>query len=147
MRPGERHSAHLEPSRGRLAAGELTEGAARYGGLDPVLLAACRTGVSGHGHDEAYGLATAFPVAGARSVVGSLRPLPDEATSPLTYMTHHYMSRKGRSPGQALRGARLWMPDDRRGAPPGVPAGLLPRVRLIDAAGPTGWAGFTHPGR
>ncbi|MFJ8697070.1 CHAT domain-containing protein [Streptomyces roseolilacinus] len=147
VRPGERHSAYLELSGGRFAAEELTEGTARYGGLDLVLLAACRTGVSGHGYDEAYSLATAFLVAGARSVVGSLWPVPDEATSLLMYMTHHYMSREGRSPGQALRGAQLWMLDERREAPPGMPAHLLPRVGRIDAADLTGWAGFTHLGR
>ncbi|CAL9419088.1 CHAT domain-containing protein [Streptomyces sp. enrichment culture] len=146
VRPGERHSAYLELAGGRLAAEELTEGTDRYAGLDLVLLAACRTGVSGHGYDEAYSLATAFLVAGARSVIGSLWPVPDEATSLLMYMTHHYMSREGRSPGQALRAAQSWMLDERREAPPGMPAALLPRVRRIDATDPTGWAGFTHLG-
>ncbi|MEU3447320.1 CHAT domain-containing protein [Streptomyces thermolilacinus] len=146
VRPGERHSAYLELAGGRLAAEELTEGTDRYGGLGVVLLAACRTSVSGHGYDEAYSLATAFLVAGARSVIGSLWPVPDEATSLLMYMTHHYMSREGRSPGQALRAAQAWMLDERREAPPGMPAALLPRVRRIDATDPTGWAGFTHLG-
>ncbi|MFF8383308.1 CHAT domain-containing protein [Streptomyces kanasensis] len=146
VRPGERHSAYLELLGGRLAAEELTESADRFGGLDVVLLAACRTNVSGRGYDEAYSLATAFLVAGARSVVGSLWPVPDEATSLLMYMTHHYMAREGQTPGRALRSAQLWMLDEGRQAPPGMPAALLPRVRRIDAGDLAGWAGFTHLG-
>ncbi|MGT2530549.1 CHAT domain-containing protein [Streptomyces nojiriensis] len=143
---GRRHSAYLLLSGGQLTAEELTEGTARYGHLEVVVLAACSTGVSGRGHDEAYSLSTAFLVAGARSVVGSLWTVPDEATSMLMYMTHHYMRREGHAPGQALRNAQLWMLDERRRPPAGMPADLVARVPLIDAADPVGWAGFTHLG-
>ncbi|MFD3658037.1 CHAT domain-containing protein [Streptomyces sp. NPDC058620] len=143
---GLRHSSYLLLSGGRLAAEELTEGTARYRHLEVVVLAACSTNVSGHGYDEAYSLSTAFLVAGARSVLGSLWPVPDEATSMLMYMTHHYMRREGHPPGQALRNAQLWMLDDRRQPPPGMPVDLVARVPLIDAADPAGWAGFTHLG-
>ncbi|MFI6102573.1 CHAT domain-containing protein [Streptomyces sp. NPDC051310] len=146
VRQGGRHSAYLALSGGQLAAEELTEGADRYRDLDLVVLAACRTNVSGRGYDEAYSLATAFLVAGARSVVGSLWPVPDEATSLLMYMTHHYMSRDGLPPGQALRSAQLWMLDDRRQAPPGMPPRLAERVPLVRSDDLTGWAGFTHLG-
>ncbi|GAA4919211.1 CHAT domain-containing protein [Streptomyces coeruleoprunus] len=146
VQQGERHSAYLALAGGRLAAEELTEGAARYEGLGLVVLAACRTNVSGRGYDEAYSLATAFLVAGARSVVGSLWPVPDEATSLLMYMTHHYLSREGLQPGQALRAAQLWMLNDRREAPPGMPAHLVARVPLIRSDDLAGWAGFTHLG-
>ncbi|MFJ4126400.1 CHAT domain-containing protein [[Kitasatospora] papulosa] len=143
---GLRHSSYLLLSGGQLAAEELTEGTARYRHLELVVLAACSTNVSGHGYDEAYSLSTAFLVAGARSVLGSLWTVPDEATSMLMYMTHHYMRREGQQPGQALRKAQLWMLDDRRQPPPGMPADMVARVPQIDAADPAGWAGFTHLG-
>ncbi|MET9817102.1 CHAT domain-containing protein [Streptomyces sp. NPDC006355] len=146
VRQGERHSAYLALSGGRLAAEELTEGATRYRGLDLVVLAACRTNVSGHGYDEAYSLSTAFLVAGARSVIGSLWPVPDEATSLLMYMTHHFMSREGLPPGRALRSAQSWMLNDRREAPPGMPDRLRDRVGDIRGDDLTAWAGFTHLG-
>ncbi|MFF8616092.1 CHAT domain-containing protein [Streptomyces sp. NPDC015350] len=147
VRRGGRNSAYLKLSGGDLNAEELTEGTARYRHLELVVLAACSTNVSGHGHDEAYSLSTAFLVAGARSVLGSLWPVPDEATSVLMYMTHHYMRREGRPPGKALRDAQLWMLDEGRRAPAGMPADMAARVPLIDVADPTGWAGFTHLGR
>ncbi|MDQ0597903.1 hypothetical protein QF037_002248 [Streptomyces canus] len=147
VRQGERHSAYLALSGGQLAAEDLTEGARRFPDLELVVLAACRTNVSGRGYDEAYSLSTAFLVAGARSVIGSLWPVPDEATSLLMYMTHHFMSRDGMPPGPALRSAQLWMLDDRRRPPPGMPARLQDRVRRISGADLTSWAGFTHLGR
>ncbi|MGX5211631.1 CHAT domain-containing protein [Streptomyces violaceus] len=146
VRQGERHSAYLALSGGRLAAEELTEGATRYRGLDLVVLAACRTNVSGHGYDEAYSLSTAFLVAGARSVIGSLWPVPDEATSLLMYMTHHFMSHEGLPPGVALRSAQSWMLNERREAPQGMPDRLRARVGHIDGDDLTAWAGFTHLG-
>ncbi|MFJ2949531.1 CHAT domain-containing protein [Streptomyces sp. NPDC087226] len=147
VRHGERHSAHLALSGGDLAAEVLTEGTARYRHLNLVVLAACRTNVSGHGYDEAYSLSTAFLVAGARSVIGSLWPVPDEATSLLMYMTHYFMRRDGLPPGQALRSAQLWMLDDTRTPPPGMPAHLAARVGRIRGDDLTAWAGFTHLGR
>ncbi|WP_326767973.1 CHAT domain-containing protein [Streptomyces sp. NBC_01591] len=146
VRQGLRNSAYLKLSGGHLNAEELTEGTARYRHLELVVLAACSTNVSGHGYDEAYSLSTAFLVAGARSVLGSLWPVPDAATSVLMYMTHHYMCRERRTPGQALRDAQLWMLDKGRRTPAGMPADMAARVPLIDAADPTGWAGFTHLG-
>ncbi|MFI7874730.1 CHAT domain-containing protein [Streptomyces salinarius] len=146
VRQGERHSAHLALSGGNLAAEVLTEGVARYPHLNLVVLAACRTNVSGHGYDEAYSLSTAFLVAGARSVIGSLWPVPDEATSLLMYMTHHFMLRDGLPPGRALRSAQLWMLDDLRTPPPGMPAHLRARVGRIRGDDLTAWAGFTHLG-
>ncbi|MFF8421329.1 CHAT domain-containing protein [Streptomyces sp. NPDC015680] len=146
VRQGRRNSAYLKLSGGNLNAEELTEGTARYPHLELVVLAACSTNVSGHGYDEAYSLSTAFLVAGARSVLGSLWPVPDAATSVLMYMTHHFMCRAGRTPGQALRDAQLWMLDQGRRTPAGMPADMVARVPLVDATDPTGWAGFTHLG-
>ncbi|MFE7133751.1 CHAT domain-containing protein [Streptomyces sp. NPDC057638] len=143
---GQRHSSYLALSGGRLSAEELTEGEDRFHHLELVILAACRTHVSGHGHDEAYSLATAFLVAGARSVIGSLWPVPDDATSLLMYMTHHYLSHGRHTPGAALRHAQLWMLDDHREPPPGMPRHLQRRVRDIRGDDLTAWAGFTHLG-
>lgn len=143
---GGRHSSYLELSGGHLPAEELTEGASRFRDLDLVVLAACRSNVSGHGWDEAYSLSTAFLVAGARSVVGSLWPVPDDATSLLMYMTHHYLNAEGLTPGSALRRAQLWMLDAGRQAPPGMPADMGARVGRIDGSDLVGWAGFTHLG-
>ncbi|MGW2116059.1 CHAT domain-containing protein [Streptomyces zhihengii] len=143
---GRRHSSYLELSGGRLPAEELTEGASRLRDLELVVLAACRTNVSGHGYDEAYSLSTAFLVAGARSVVGSLWPVPDDATSLLMYMTHHYLNREELTPGAALRRAQLWMLDPGRQAPPGMPKEMVARVGRIKADDLIGWAGFTHLG-
>ncbi|MEV5977668.1 CHAT domain-containing protein [Streptomyces sp. NPDC052114] len=146
VRHGERHSAHLVLSGGDLTAEELTEGTPGYRGLELVLLAACRTHVSGRGYDEAYSLATAFLVAGARSVIGSMWPVPDEATSLLMYMTHHYLHADALPPGQALRRAQLWMLNDSRQPPPEMPPHLLSQVPHIRSTDLTGWAGFTHLG-
>lgn len=145
--PGERHSAYLDLAGGsRLAAEELTEGTARR--IEPglVCLAACWSNVSSRGYDEAYSLATAFLAAGAHTVLGSLWPVPDEDTSLLMYMTHHYLRREALPPGQALRRAQLWMLDPRRRTPPEMPARLAVRARYIRPDNLVGWAGFTHQG-
>jgi CHAT domain len=143
-----RRSAYLSLSGGRLAAEELTEAIGPDGGrLGLVLLAACRSHVSGRGHNEAYSLATAFLVAGARSVVGSLWPVPDEATSVLMYLTHHYLSIHGEPPARALRRAQLWMLDPHREPPDGLPDALRDRIGRIDPHDLSAWAGFTHLGQ
>ncbi|MGQ4514415.1 CHAT domain-containing protein [Streptomyces sp. DW26H14] len=145
--PGERHSARLELAGGsRLAAEELTEGTNRRWEPGLVCIAACWSNVSSRGYDEAYSLATAFLTAGARTVLGSLWPVPDEATSLLMYMTHHYVRREALPPGQALRRAQLWMLDPWRKAPPEMPARLAVRARHIRPDDLVGWAGFTHQG-
>lgn len=147
--PSARRSSHLSLYGGELSAEELTEavGAGRRGRLGLVLLAACRSHVSGHGHNEAYSLATAFLVAGARSVVGSLWPVPDDATSVLMFMAHHYLRAEGEPPARALRRAQLWMVDPDRVLPPTLPASLAFRARRVDPDDLSAWAGFTHLGQ
>ncbi|GHC49133.1 CHAT domain-containing protein [Streptomyces flavofungini] len=147
--PSARRSSHLSLYGGELSAEELTEavGAGRRGRLGLVLLAACRSHVSGHGHNEAYSLATAFLVAGARSVVGSLWPVPDDATSVLMFMAHHYLRAEGEPPARALRRAQLWMVDPDRVLPPTLPPSLAFRARHIDPDDLSAWAGFTHLGQ
>jgi CHAT domain-containing protein len=141
-----RHTAYLSLSGGDLAAEELTETPAA-GRPELVVLAACRSHVSGRGHNEAYSLATAFLVAGAASVVGSLWPVPDDATSVLMYMTHHFLRREQQPPGPALRRAQLWMLDPARVLPPDMPPALQHRARATDPDDLSAWAGFTHLGR
>ncbi|MBG0852851.1 CHAT domain-containing protein [Streptomyces spinoverrucosus] len=144
-----RRTAHLSLHDGELAAEELTEavaGAGR-GRLGLVVLAACRSHVSGRGHNEAYSLATAFLVAGARSVVGSLWPVPDDATSVLMFLTHHFLRTEGEPPARALRRAQLWMLDPARDLPAGLPARLAERAAHIDPDDLSAWAGFTHLGQ
>ncbi|WP_443033923.1 CHAT domain-containing protein [Streptomyces sp. AD681] len=113
---------------------------------DPELLEKAVEDVSSRGYDEAYSLATAFLTAGAHTVLGTLWPVPDEETSLLMYMTHHYLRREALPPGQALRRAQLWMLDPQRRVPPEMPARLAVRARYIRSANLVGWAGFTHQG-
>lgn len=147
-----RLSAYLSLAGGRLAAENLTEAGAGAreaadGALELVVLAACRSQVSGRGADESYSLSTAFLVAGANSVVGSLWPVPDDATSVLMFMTHHFLRRAGDSPGRALRRAQLWMLDPARVVPEGMPRTLRRWARDTDPDDLSAWAGFTHLGR
>ncbi|MFJ9813715.1 CHAT domain-containing protein [Streptomyces sp. NPDC101151] len=140
-----RRSAYLALHDGQLAAEEITGAGGDRLGL--VLLAACRSHVSGRGHNEAYSLATAFLAAGARSVVGSLWPVPDEATSVLMFLTHHFLRTHGEPPARALRRAQLWMLNPERELPPGLPEFLAEWARRIDPHDLSAWAGFTHLGR
>ncbi|MDT0309251.1 CHAT domain-containing protein [Streptomyces sp. DSM 44917] len=141
-------TARLWLAGGDLAAEELTE-AHGEGAAGPglVVLAACRSHVSGRGFNEAYSLSTAFLVAGARSVIGSLWPVPDDATSVLMFMTHWFLRREKAAPGEALRRAQLWMLDPGRAAPEGMPAALAERAARVAPHDLAAWAGFTHLGR
>ncbi|MCF6523840.1 CHAT domain-containing protein [Streptomyces sp. JJ36] len=144
-----RHSAVLRLRDGDLSAEALTErpAAGAGGGPDLVVLAACRSHVSGRGADEVYTLATAFLTSGARSVLGSLWPVPDDATSLLMFLTHHYLRDAGMPPGEALRRAQLWMLDPARALPPRMPRELARQAAQIDPGDLTAWAGFLAVGR
>lgn len=144
-----RRSAGLSLYGGTLFAEELTGASAGAGTDGPalVLLAACRSHVSGHGDNEAFTLATAFLVAGARSVVGSLWPVPDEATSVLMLLTHHFLRREQEPPARALRRAQLWMLGAGREPVAGLPDELAARAARVDPDDLSAWAGFTHLGR
>lgn len=108
----------------RLSADRLA-GATRNGrrpGL--VVLAACRSAVSGRGWDEAFSLAATFLSAGAGSVVAAQWSLPDRATSDVMVLFHEHIA-AGRPPADALRKAQLALLD-----------------RPV-----TDWAGLIHFGR
>ncbi|MCX5380692.1 CHAT domain-containing protein [Streptomyces sp. NBC_00091] len=138
-------SSYLALKGGALTAEELA-GAVR-GPLGLVVLAACRSQVSGRGHNEAYSLSSAFLAAGSRSVIGSLWPVPDEATSVLMFLTHHYLRREQEPPARALRRAQLWMLDPHRTVPDGLPPALAARLAHLDPHDLSAWAGFTHLGQ
>ncbi|MFF8727124.1 CHAT domain-containing protein [Streptomyces sp. NPDC015171] len=143
-------TSHLRLAGGTLAAEQLTEHAQRRdrpGRLGLVSLAACTTHVSGRGHDEAFTLSTAFLVDGARSVLGSLWPVPDEATSYLMFMVHHYLHAERARPATALRLAQLWMLDPDRRTPATMPPELAAQAGSVDPDDLRGWAGFTHLGQ
>jgi CHAT domain-containing protein len=133
---------------GELSAEEILDLMAevpdRHLGL--VVLAACNTGRSIHGYDEAYSLGTAFLAGGARSVLSTQWSIPDAATSSMMFLFHYYLRHEGLPPWQALRQAQMWMLDPDPHAPGPMPAELLPvsgRERTTVAA----WAGFIHYGQ
>jgi CHAT domain-containing protein len=141
--------AHLVLSGGhRLAVRTLID-ASRLAALniDRVFLAACTTNVIGSDHDEALSLSTAFLAAGARTVFGSLWPVPDEHTSALMFMVHHYLYRSRLRPADALREAQRWMLNPHRAVPAEMPERLAATSRDDRIADPQAWAGFTHLGR
>ena len=132
----------------RLTAEELIElmGRAPERDVALIVLAACRTGLSISGYDEAYSLGTAFLAGGVRSVLSTQWGIPDRATSVLMFMFHHNLAARALPPWQALREAQLWMLD------PGRPLDMLPpplRGQLADAdpADIVAWAGFVHWGQ
>ncbi|MFY1634764.1 CHAT domain-containing protein [Solwaraspora sp. WMMB335] len=132
----------------RLAADELLR--SRGGGPVPAaglaVLAACRSGASVSGYDEAFSLGTALLAAGVRSVVSAQWSVPDDPTSVLMFMFHHYLRIARMRPLDALRAAQLWMLDGGRQPPKAMPPTL--RWRLDDQPPAlAAWAGFTHSGR
>ena len=110
-----------------------------------AVLAACSTGATGRGYDEAFSLGTAFLARGVRSVVSALWRLPDDATSVLIYLLHRHL--RDCSPADALRQAQLAMiePDDCLLA--GLPEPMSRVLANRDCADVTLWAGFVHAGR
>ncbi|MEU0878037.1 CHAT domain-containing protein [Lentzea sp. NPDC005914] len=143
--------AHLVLADGEtLAADEIVPLLARQADrrIALVVLAACHTGVSAYGYDEAYSLGTAFLTGGARTVVSTQWAVPDETTSVLMFMFHHFLMDHRLSAWEALRRAQLWMLDPGRTPPPAMPSALR---RQLGEAGDAlsrveAWAGFVHLG-
>ena len=74
--------------------------------------------------------------------------VPDDATSVLMFMFHHYLRAEGRPAWAALHAAQTWMLDPRAEVPATMPGPL--RRRLGTAGGRaavTAWAAFVHWGR
>ncbi|MGI5238311.1 CHAT domain-containing protein [Dactylosporangium sp. CA-139066] len=141
--------AHLVLAGGApLPADVLLERARRKAlDLGEVFLAACTTGVTGEDHDEVLSLATSFLAAGARTVFGSMWPVPDGDTSVLMYMVHHFLRVEGLPAADALHRAQRWMLDPARVVPERMPAELRRHCAAGTVFGPASWAGFTHVGR
>ena len=133
----------------RMSAQEIIELLAEVPdcGIGLAVLAACRTGRSIHGYDEAYSLGTAFLAGGVRSVFSTLWAVPDEDTSVLMFMVHHYLRSDSLPPWEALHRAQLWMLDPERRPPESMPAPLRRRLDAQRPAGVESWAGFVHWGR
>ncbi|WP_117212340.1 CHAT domain-containing tetratricopeptide repeat protein [Allorhizocola rhizosphaerae] len=140
--------AHLVLAGGRLTARRLIE-VSRLAALVPhrVFLAACTTNVTGADYDEAFSLATAFLSAGAHTVFGTLWPVPDEGTSVLMYMVHHFLNVESCTPIDALHRAQLWMLDPDRTVVDGMPVSLRDSAGRPECADAVSWAAFTHLGR
>ena len=113
--------------------------------LGLVVLAACHSGSSLSGYDEAYSVGTAFLAAGARSVLATQWNAGDEAASALMVAFHHFL--RTYPVWQALREAQLWMLDPTRGALPGMSEEAARRVRRRSFARPLFWACFGHWGQ
>jgi hypothetical protein len=111
-----------------------------------VVMAACHTGRSIHGYDEAYSLGTAFLAGGARTVLSTQWAVPDEATSMLMLLFHHYLRTEKLPPWQALRAAQLCMLRPDAPLPATLPDHLRELVSRREHAGVAGWAGFVHGG-
>jgi CHAT domain len=112
-----------------------------------VVLAACHSGRSVHGYDEAYSLGTAFLAGRVRSVLSTQWGVPDEETSALMYMFHHFRVAEGQPAREALRLAQRWLLDSKRQAPAGMPAELISSVPQRESAPVFAWAGFIHYGQ
>ncbi len=112
-----------------------------------VVLAACRTGRSIHGYDEAYSLGTALLAGGVRSVLSTLWASPDAATSVFMFMFHHYLMNDRLPAWAALRRAQLWMLDEHRTPPANMPRPLRAQLIGADVANIESWAGFLHIGQ
>ncbi len=136
-KPADLHAEELVRIMGSTAARDL--------GL--VVLAACNTGRSVHGYDEAYSLGTAFLAGRVRSVLSTQWSVPDVATSALMFMFHHYLRHKGMPPWEALRQGQLWMLDPHREPPEHMPAYLHPETSGADHTQVVAWAGFVHWGQ
>jgi hypothetical protein len=112
-----------------------------------VVLAACRSGVSTHGYDEAYSLGTTFVAAGVRTVLSTQWSIPDQATSLLMFMFHHYLRAERRPAWDALRRAQTWMLDPDREPPASMPPPLREQLHTTRPEDVLAWAGFVHLGQ
>ncbi|XVV04480.1 CHAT domain-containing protein [Actinosynnema sp. CA-248983] len=112
-----------------------------------VVMAACHTGRSIHGYDEAYSLGTAFLAGGVRTVLSTHWAIPDKSTSALMYVFHHHLREDRMAPWEALRAAQMWMLQPDRVPPPGMPERLWSVTAGHDHAHVVAWAGFVHGGR
>jgi hypothetical protein len=110
-----------------------------------VCLAACTTHLTERAFDESLTLSTAFLLAGASTVVGSLWRIKDASTAILMFMVHRGMS-QGLPPADALHRAQRWMLNPNRRIPTSMPAQLRDQINQIDCQQVINWAGLVHLG-
>jgi hypothetical protein len=140
------HGSYLQLADGeRLTTQQITR-QFRASPIRLVVLNACSTATSTGVYDEASSLPTAFHVAGAKTVLGTLWPVPETAEAVLSFMAYHFLQ-NGRTPAaEALRDAQLWMLDPQRRPPAEMPNHLTARISGMDLADIATWAGVTHSG-
>jgi CHAT domain-containing protein len=112
-----------------------------------VVLAACRSGESMNGYDEAYSLGTAFLAGGARSVLATQWSVDDSATSVMMFMFHYFLRSAGMSTWAGLRAAQLWMLNPGRVIPDEMPHPLRRQIDVERMANVVAWAPFVHWGQ
>lgn len=112
-----------------------------------AVLAACHTGLAMTGYDEAYSLGTAFLAAGVRSVLCTQWAIPDEETSVLMFMFHHFLNAARPPAWAALREAQLWMLNPNRIIPDDMPGPLHEQLKPEKLDAVVAWAAFVHWGR
>jgi hypothetical protein len=115
--------------------------------VDLAVLAACHSGVAMTGYDEAYSLGTALLAGGVRSVLCTQWAVPDEETSVLMFMVHHFVHSAGLPAWAALREAQRWMLDPGRTVPDNMPTPLRSVLDPEKLADVVAWAAFVHWGR
>lgn len=132
----------------RLTADELTETLTHTPGRDLAMavLAACGTGRSARGYDEAFSLGSAFLAANVRTVISTLWSVPDHCTSVLMFMLHHFLRERGLAPADALRATQLWAVHDRT-PPASMPDSLRANMATHRVDAVESWAAFVHFGQ
>jgi hypothetical protein len=110
-----------------------------------VCLAACTTHLTRGAFDESLTLSTAFLIAGASTVFGSLWRIKDAGTAIFMFMVHHWLSR-GILPADALHRTQLWMLNARRRIPENMPEPLRRELARIDCQDVLNWAAVIHQG-
>jgi CHAT domain-containing protein len=112
-----------------------------------IVLAACRSGLSMNGYDEAYSLGTAFLAGGARSVLSTQWSIDDSASAAMMFMFHYFLRTDGLPSWAALREAQLWMLDRGRVIPDVMPAPLRDQIKPDTLHQLVFWAAFVHWGQ
>ncbi|MGX7826067.1 CHAT domain-containing protein [Actinokineospora sp. 24-640] len=110
-----------------------------------VVLAACHTGTSSRGYDEAYSVASAFHSAGVRTTISTQWSVDDRTTAVLMFMLHHYLRTEFLPPPQALHATQLWALHDRQ-PPDTMPTPLRAYLNETSLDSVRAWAAFVHSG-
>jgi CHAT domain-containing protein len=122
-----------------------------------VVLSACETSLTDVSDDvdEFQGLHTAFLIAGARTILGSLWSVSDFTTALLLACFHKRFWQRGETPSTALRKAQTWLRDCPVGEIHALIDGMRPPLvaaedvqsahALADRFAQAGGPPFSHP--